>query len=40
VVALPLTRVGDVRAGVGVHATLGGAPVALTGYDHFALRRR
>ena len=40
VVGLPLTRVGDVRAGAGIHATLDGAPIALTGYDHFALRRR
>jgi hypothetical protein len=29
-----------VRAGAGVHATLGGKPVALAGFDHFAPRRR
>jgi len=40
VAGLPLTRVGEVRAGAGVHAVLGGAPVALTGFDHFAPRRR
>jgi thiamine-monophosphate kinase len=39
-VGLPLTRVGEVRAGAGVHATLGGKPVALAGFDHFAPRRR
>jgi thiamine-monophosphate kinase len=40
IAGLPLTRVGEVRAGGGVHATLGGKPVALSGYDHFAPRRR
>ena len=40
VAGLPLTRVGEVRAGAGVHATFGGKPVALAGYDHFAPRRR
>ncbi|MEP6686873.1 MAG: thiamine-phosphate kinase [Gemmatimonadales bacterium] len=40
VVGVPLTRVGDVRAGGGVQATLGGASVALAGFDHFASRRR
>jgi len=40
VCGLPLTRVGEVRSGAGVHARLGGAAVALTGFDHFAARRR
>ena len=40
VAGLPLTRLGDVRAGAGVHAMLGGKPVALAGFDHFAPRRR
>jgi thiamine-monophosphate kinase len=40
IAGLPLTRVGEVRAGAGVHATLGGKPVALAGFDHFAPRRR
>lgn len=40
VAGLPLTRVGEVRIGAGVHAVLDGTPVALTGYDHFASRRR
>ncbi len=40
IAAWPLTRVGEVRAGAGVQATLGGVPVALAGYDHFAPRRR
>ena len=37
---LALTRVGEVRSGAGVHAQLGGKPVALAGYDHFAPRPR
>jgi thiamine-monophosphate kinase len=37
---LDLTRVGEVRSGAGVHAELGGRPVTLAGYDHFAPRRR
>jgi thiamine-monophosphate kinase len=40
VAGLMLTRVGEVRAGAGVHATLAGKPVALAGFDHFAPRRR
>jgi thiamine-monophosphate kinase len=40
IAGLPLTRVGEVRAGAGVHATLGGKPVALAGFDHFAPRPR
>jgi thiamine-monophosphate kinase len=32
---LALTRVGAVRRGSGVHATLAGQPIALAGYDHF-----
>jgi thiamine-monophosphate kinase len=40
VAGLALTRVGEVRAGAGVHATLGGKEVALAGFDHFAPRRR
>jgi thiamine-monophosphate kinase len=35
---IALTRVGEVEQGSGVHATLGGHPVLLTGFDHFALR--
>jgi thiamine-monophosphate kinase len=34
-----LTRVGDVEQGSGVHAMLGGRPVMLTGFDHFARPR-
>jgi thiamine-monophosphate kinase len=37
---LPLTRVGEVVAGAGVTARLGGAPLALGGYDHFGSRPR
>ncbi len=33
---LPLTRVGTVAVGEGVTLRLGGQPVALGGYDHFA----
>jgi thiamine-monophosphate kinase len=40
VAGLTLTRVGEVRAGSGVHATLGDRPVTLAGFDHFAPRRR
>lgn len=40
VAGVALTRVGDVRAGSGVRATLGGTPIALAGFDHFASRRR
>jgi thiamine-monophosphate kinase len=40
VCSLPLTRVGDVVAGAGVQARLGGKAVALAGYDHFAARPR
>jgi len=32
---LALTRIGEVRRGSGVHATLAGRPVTLRGYDHF-----
>jgi thiamine-monophosphate kinase len=32
---LPLTRVGTVRYGSGVRASLAGRPIALTGYEHF-----
>jgi len=35
---IALTRVGEVEQGSGVHVTLGGRPVMLTGFDHFALR--
>jgi thiamine-monophosphate kinase len=35
-----LTRVGEARSGAGVHARLGGRPVALAGFDHFASRDR
>jgi thiamine-monophosphate kinase len=34
-----LSRVGEVEQGSGVHAMLGGQPVILTGFDHFALPR-
>lgn len=40
VCGLPLTRVGEVRAGAGVHARLGGTAVTLAGFDHFAPRPR
>ena len=30
-----LTRIGSVRRGSGVHATLAGRAIALRGYDHF-----
>ena len=40
VCSLPLTRVGDVVAGAGVQARLGGKPLTLAGYDHFASRPR
>jgi thiamine-monophosphate kinase len=40
VAGLPLTRVGEVRAGSGVHASVGGTPIALAGFDHFASKRR
>ena len=32
---LALTRIGAVRRGSGVHATLAGRAIALEGYDHF-----
>ena len=32
---IPLTRVGTVRYGSGVRASLGGRPVTLSGFDHF-----
>ncbi len=32
---IPLTRIGAVRQGSGVHATLAGRPIALVGFDHF-----
>jgi len=32
---LALTRIGSVRRGSGVHATLAGRAIALRGYDHF-----
>ena len=33
---LPITRIGDVRAGPpGVHATFGGKPVTVVGFQHF-----
>ena len=35
-VGITLTLVGQVLAGAGVRAQLAGAPVTLTGYDHFA----
>ena len=34
--SLALTRIGTVRAGRGVAATLANVPVRLTGFDHFA----
>ena len=40
VCGLALTRVGEIRAGGGVHARLRGKPVALAGFDHFASRPR
>jgi thiamine-monophosphate kinase len=40
VCGLPLTRVGEMRDGGGVHARLGGRPVTLAGFDHFAPRSR
>ena len=33
---LPLTRIGEVEAGRGVALELGGRPVSVPGYDHFA----
>lgn len=36
VCGLPLTRVGEMRDGGGVQARLGGRPIALDGFDHFA----
>jgi thiamine-monophosphate kinase len=36
---IALTRVGEVEQGSGVHATLGGRPVRLTGFNHFAQGR-
>jgi len=33
---LPLTRIGRIRDGAGVALLLDGAPVEITGYDHFA----
>jgi thiamine-monophosphate kinase len=33
---VPLTRIGEVRAGSGLTLTLEGRPVALAGYEHFA----
>jgi thiamine monophosphate kinase len=35
-----LTRVGEARIGAGVQARLGGRPVSLAGFDHFAPRDR
>ncbi len=32
----PLTRIGEVQAGVGLSLELAGRPVALAGYEHFA----
>ena len=40
VCGLPLIRIGEVVAGAGVQARLAGAPLILTGYDHFASRPR
>jgi len=40
VCGVTLTRVGEAREGAGVHARLGGSPVVLSGFDHFAPRRR
>jgi thiamine-monophosphate kinase len=40
VCGLTLTRVGQAGEGGGVHARLGGVPVALSGFDHFASHRR
>jgi thiamine-monophosphate kinase len=37
---LTLTRVGEAVEGAGVHARLAGAPVVLSGFDHFAPRGR
>jgi thiamine-monophosphate kinase len=33
---IAITRIGDVEQGGGVHATLAGDPVRLTGFDHYA----
>ena len=32
---IALTRIGTARQGSGVHATLAGRPIALSGFDHF-----
>lgn len=32
----PLTRIGEVRPGAGLHLELDGGPVVLSGYEHFA----
>ena len=40
VAGVPLTRVGEARAGAGVRAELAGRPVTLAGFDHFARRDR
>jgi thiamine-monophosphate kinase len=40
VCGLALTRVGEIRAGTGVHPRFGGKPVALAGFDHFASQPR
>jgi len=39
VCGLALTQVGQAREGAGVHARLAGAPVTLSGFDHFAPSR-
>ncbi|MGN6392095.1 MAG: thiamine-phosphate kinase [Gemmatimonadales bacterium] len=40
VAGLELTRVGAASVAAGVQASLGGAPVTLAGFDHFARRKR
>jgi thiamine-monophosphate kinase len=35
-IGLALTRVGEVRQGIGAHFVLAGKPIPLRGYDHFA----
>ena len=34
--AFPLHQVGEVQAGAGLHLALGGEPIVLSGYEHFA----
>lgn len=40
VCGVPLSRIGAITTGAGVQARLGGKPVTLAGYDHFASRAR